>query len=96
MSNKQKKGQRIEIRPAKIKGKLTGFRVVLIGKNGEQLSQSEVLTSPANVRKNLQAQFDCLADYRSYNHDGIIHWWNEAKQTPLVDLTGKVVKGGGK
>jgi len=96
MSNKQKKGQRIEIRTAKIKGKLTGFRVVLIGKNGEPLSSSEVLTSPANVRKNLSAQYGCLEGCFLVIGQSFITYNTVNRPTPIVDLTGKVVKGGGK
>lgn len=93
--NTKKKGQRIEIRPAKIKGKMTGFRVVLIGKNGEDLSCTEVLTSVANVKNNLQAQYDCIVDY-DLSDKSIIYGLNNSIDTPLVDLTGKVVKGGEK
>jgi len=92
--NTKKKGQRIEIRPAKIKGKMTGFRVVLIGKNGEVLSTSEVLTSAKNVKKNLSAQFNCLTDSKRSNKS-ILYPFERWYNTQYVDLTGKVVKKGG-
>lgn len=96
MNKNKKKGQRIEIRPAKIKGKMTGFRVVLIGKNGEQLSTSEVLTSVANVKKNINAQWNTLVDFVHATNDEAMKIESSRFQfTPLVDLTGKVVKKGG-
>lgn len=47
----------------------TGFLVATIGKNGEPLSVSEVLTSKANCWKNIRAQTD---NFNSDKYDGII------------------------
>jgi len=48
-----------EIRIYTAKG---GYRVKLYGANGEQLSTSEVLTTPRNVVKNIDAQYIAFAN----------------------------------
>lgn len=43
------------VKPAKIKGKLIGKRVVYYGDNGEPIVNSEVPTSSTNATKNIKA-----------------------------------------
>lgn len=82
---KSKGGQRIEIRRARIMSKMSGYRVCVFGKNGEMLTQSEVLTSPAAVEKNIKASF------HAWIHSGKVMGLKPEPflSTTIVDLTGK-------